>query len=282
MSDDRRKKDVSPPEARLAGVFRRLFSETAEDRARDREAEDPQRPFLEHFIDLRDCIVRCVLSWGLAMLVVAPFAPWIIRLLQWPLQASGIQEQGVAVQGLEIGVGFSLFMTTMLWGGTILSLPALLYFIFRFVFPGLRRHERNLIRFTLGAGAFLFLGGVWMCFSFTLRLALKALMSINAWMGVPVTILQAEAYIGFVLKVLLAFGLAFQFPLVLLALGWLGIVSADTLRKRRGLAIVAIFTAAMFLTPPDPLSQIIMAVPMCLLYELTILLVRLRERMAAA
>ena len=262
--------------SRLAGAFRRTFTETDEDRAHEEEF-DPPRPFIEHFIDLRDCIFRCVLSWVVAMLVVAPFAPKIIALLQRPLLNSGLQEQGVAVQGLEVGVGFSLFMTTMLWGGTILALPALLYFIFRFVFPGLRRHERNLVCFTLGSGVFLFLGGIWLCFGFTLKLALTALMAINEWMNVPVTILQAEAYIAFVLKILLAFGLAFQFPLVLLAMGWLGIVSSESLRKRRGMAIIGIFTVAMFLTPPDPLSQIIMAVPMCLLYELTVFLVRLRE-----
>jgi sec-independent protein translocase protein TatC len=219
--------------------------------------------------------------WVVAMVVVAPFSPWIIALLQAPVVASGLTEQGVTVEGLEIGVGFSLFMTTMLWGGTIVSLPALLYFIFQFVFPGLRRHERNIVLSALIAGVVLFTGGVWLCFSFTLQLALEALMAINTWMNVPVTILQAEAYIGFVLKILLAFGLAFQFPLILLVLGWLGLLTADALKARRGIAIVLIFTVAMFLTPPDPLSQIMMAVPMCLLYEATILLVRLREKMNA-
>ena len=134
---------------------------------------------------------------------------------------------------------------------------------------------------TLIAGVVLFLSGVWLCFSFTLRLAVEALMAINTWMNVPVTILQVESYIGFVLKILLAFGLAFQFPLILLVLGWLGLISAQTLKSHRGIAIVLIFTVAMVLTPPDPLSQIIMAVPMCLLYELTIILVRLREKVNA-
>lgn len=267
-------------QSRLAHGFKRFFTSTEADRARD-EAQDPPRPFIKHFIDLRDCIIRCALAWVVAMVVVAPFSPWIIALLQAPVVASGLTEQGVTVEGLEIGVGFSLFMTTMLWGGTILSLPALLYFIFRFVFPGLRRHERNIVLSTLIGGVTLFVGGVWLCFSFTLRLALEALMAINAWMNVPVTILQAEAYIGFVLKILLAFGLAFQFPLVLLVLGWLGVIRAQSLSSRRGIAIVLIFTVAMFLTPPDPLSQIIMAVPMCLLYELTIMLVRLREKISA-
>ena len=267
-------------QSRLASGFKRFFSSTEEERLQD-EANDPPRPFIEHFIDLRDCIIRCVLAWVVAMVVVAPFSPWIIEALQQPILSSGLHEQGVTVEGLEIGVGFSLFMTTMLWGGTILSLPALLYFIFQFVFPGLRRHERNIVLSTLIAGVVLFLSGVWLCFSFTLRLAVEALMAINTWMNVPVTILQVESYIGFVLKILLAFGLAFQFPLILLVLGWLGLISAQTLKSHRGIAIVLIFTVAMVLTPPDPLSQIIMAVPMCLLYELTIILVRLREKVNA-
>jgi sec-independent protein translocase protein TatC len=267
-------------QSRLASGFKRFFSSTEEERLQD-EANDPPRPFIEHFIDLRDCIIRCVLAWGVAMVVVAPFSPWIIEVLQQPILSSGLHDQGVTVEGLEIGVGFSLFMTTMLWGGTILSLPALLYFIFQFVFPGLRRHERNIVLSTLIAGVVLFLSGVWLCFSFTLRLAVEALMAINTWMNVPVTILQVESYIGFVLKILLAFGLAFQFPLILLVLGWLGLISAQTLKSHRGIAIVLIFTVAMVLTPPDPLSQIIMAVPMCLLYELTIILVRLREKVNA-
>jgi sec-independent protein translocase protein TatC len=170
----------------------------------------------------------------------------------------------------------------MVWGGTILALPFLIYFVFGFVFPGLKRHERNLVSATLLSGLVLFFMGAWLCYGFTLSLAMDALMAINRWMGVPVTMLLVEGYIGLVLKMLLAFGLAFQFPLVLLVLGWLGVISSAGLRRHRGVVIVVIFTVAMFLTPPDPLSQIIMAVPMCLLYEVTIGLIRLRERWAAA
>ncbi len=268
---------MSAGQSRAARTFRRLFTETPEDRAHE-EAFDPPRPFIEHFIDLRDCIIRCALSWVAAMLLIAPFAPWVMKALQWPLRQAGLEGQ-VTVQGLEVGAGFNIFMSTLLWGGTILALPAIFYFVARFVFPGLRRHERNLILFTLGAGLALFVGGVWLCYGFTLRLALRMLIAFNGWMNVPTTILEANNYVSIVLKILLAFGLAFQFPLILLALGWLGIVSSAALRRHRGLAIILIFVVAMFLTPPDVLSQIVMAVPMCVLYELTIWLVRLRERL---
>ena len=273
------KKAPTPPlGVRMAGTFRRFFTETEEDRAHEDEL-DPPRPFIEHFIDLRNCIVRSVLAWGAGMLIVAPFAPWVMHALQRPLAQAGLEGQ-VIVQGLDVTAGFNIFMSTMLWGGTILALPAILCFLAQFIFPGLKRHERNLILFVLSIGLFLFVGGVWLCYGFTLRLALQMLIAFNAWMNVPTTILEANAYVSIILKILLAFGLAFQFPLILLALGWLGIIRAETLRRHRGGAIILIFTIAMFLTPPDILSQIIMAVPMCILYEITIWLVRLRERLA--
>lgn len=264
--------------SRFARFINETFSETEADRAQE-ESFDPPQPFIAHFIALRNCIVRSFLSWVIAMIVIAPFAPKIIWWLQAPLRNAGLDQQGVTIEGLEVGVGFSLFMTTMIWGGTILALPFLIYYIFSFIFPGLRRHERNLVSATLLVGLLLFFLGAWLCYGFTLTLAMDTLMAMNHWMNVPVTILRADAYMGFVLKMLLAFGLAFQFPLVLLVLGWLGIVSGEGLRKHRAMVIIIVFTVAMFLTPPDPLSQIIMAVPMCILYEITIGLIRLRERL---
>ncbi|MDO4527650.1 MAG: twin-arginine translocase subunit TatC [bacterium] len=263
--------------SRFSRFINDTFSETDADRANE-ASFDPPQPFIAHFIALRDCVVKSGLAWVLCMLLVAPFAPNIIEWLKAPLMNA---ELNVKVVGLEVGVGFSLFMTTMLWGGTILALPAILYFVFSFIFPGLRRHERNLICMVLGVGILLFFLGASLCYGFTLTLAMKAFMSLNAWMGVSVDFLQVNDYIGFVLKMILAFGLAFQFPLVLLALGWLGLISSKSLRKHRGGVIIFVFVVAMFLTPPDPLSQIVMAVPMCLLYELTIWLIRLKEVMAA-
>lgn len=263
--------------SRFASFINKAFSETEEDRARE-ENFDPPQPFIAHFIALRDCIVKVAFAWVIGMLIVAPFTPEIIAWLKAPLVNSN---QSIQVIGLEVSVGFSLFMTTMLWGGTILALPAIFYFIASFIFPGLRRHERNLICTVLGIGVALFFLGVALCYVFTLELALSAFMAINEWVGISDNILQVNEYIGFVLKMMLAFGLAFQFPLVLLVLGWLGVIPSAKLRKNRGITIVLIFTIAMFLTPPDPFSQIIMAVPMCLLYEIVIWLIRLKEIMAA-
>jgi sec-independent protein translocase protein TatC len=97
-------------------------------------------------------------------------------------------------------------------------------------------------------------------------------------MGFKLGPLVLEGYVDIVLKMILAFGLAFQMPLLLLLLGWIGVLSAAALRAKRPYAIVAIFVIAAILTPPDAISQIAMAVPMCLLYELCIVLIWLRER----
>ena len=100
---------------------------------------------------------------------------------------------------------------------------------------------------------------------------------VNNWVGLSVTEVQIENYVPLVLKLVLAFGLVFQIPLILFVLGWLGVISSDSLRRWRRFAIVLAFFLGMVLTPPDPMSQILMAVPMVVLYELCIWVIKLRE-----
>jgi len=233
---------------------------------------DPPRPFIEHLIELRTCVIRCFLSWFFCLILIAPFSPMITEWLIEPANQSMDK-----VQGLTWTTGLDILLKIMLWGGTALSLPALLFFILRFVFPGLKKSERTIIVFCLGGSTILFLGGVWMAYAKTLSIAFQVLQKINGWMGVKVDILRIEDHISIVLKTIIAFGVAFQVPLVILILGWIGIVSSDWLRRKRRIAIVLTFAMAMVLTPPDPVSQIIMAVPMCVLYEICILVIRLRE-----
>jgi len=236
------------------------------------EYHDPPRPFIEHLLELRTCVIRCFLAWFGCLILVAPFAPMITNWLIEPASKNMSM-----VQGLTWTTGLDILLKIMLWGGTALSLPVLLFFILRFVFPGLKRSERSVIVFCLGGSTVLFLGGVWMAYAQTLEIAFQVLQKINHWMGIKVEILKIEDHISIVLKTIIAFGVAFQVPLVILVLGWLGIVSAESLRKKRRIAIVLTFAMAMVLTPPDPVSQIIMAVPMCLLYEVCIWAIRLRE-----
>ena len=233
---------------------------------------DPPRPFLEHLIDLRDCLLHCAVAWVLCLIVVVPFAPTITA---WLIAPAGQSKD--MVQGLGWTAGFSILMKIMLWGGTGLSLPFLLFFLLRFIFPGLKRSERTIIVFSLFISTVLFGLGVWMAYAATLEVAIKVLQQINTWVGIKVDIVKLDEHVDIVIKTIIAFGLAFQMPLLLLVLGWMGVIPSEALRSRRRVAIVAIFVIAMILTPPDPVSQIIMAVPMCILYEVCIWVIKLRE-----
>jgi len=236
------------------------------------EYDDPPRPFLEHLIDLRDCLIHCAVVWILCEIVIVPFAPAITT---WLIAPAGLSKD--MVQGLGWTAGFSILLKIMLWGGTTLSLPFLLFFLMRFIFPGLKRSERTIIVFSLVTSTVLFGIGVWMAYAATLEIAINVLQQINAWVGIKVDIVKLDEHVDIVIKTIIAFGLAFQLPLLLLVLGWIGVIPSEVLRTKRRVAIVIIFIIAMVLTPPDPVSQIIMAVPMCVLYESCIWVIRLRE-----
>ncbi|MDD5704838.1 MAG: twin-arginine translocase subunit TatC [Kiritimatiellae bacterium] len=242
--------------------------------------DDPPRTFLEHLADLRRCLIRCALAWLAATLAMAPVAPWVLRAILYPLELTG-RDPDALVRGQRLGTGFGVLFQIMLWGGLALSLPFLLYFVAQFVFPGLRPRERRAVRVALCASGTLFVAGVLLAYKTTLKLAIEALFSVNAWMGIEIWPLQLEDYVGLIVKTLLAFGLAFQLPLALLALGWCGVLPVGVLRAKRRHAIVLIFVIAMVLTPPDPVSQIAMALPMCALYEICILLIAARGRRRA-
>ena len=236
------------------------------------EYNDPPRPFMEHLLELRDCLLRCAISWVLCIIVVIPFAP---KVTEWLIAPAGLSKD--MVQGLGWTAGFSILMKIMLWGGTALSLPFLLFFIMRFVFPGLKRSERSIIVFSLFFSTILFGLGVWMAYAKTLNIAIEIMQQINGWMGTKVDIVRLDEHIDIVIKTIMAFGLAFQLPLILLILGWIGLISSEKMREWRRVAIVAIFVLAMVLTPPDPVSQCLMAFPMCILYEICIWIIRVRE-----
>jgi sec-independent protein translocase protein TatC len=127
-------------------------------------------------------------------------------------------------------------------------------------------------------GTLLFVAGVYLAYTQTVPSMLGVFDAVNEWMNVETENYFAHEYVSLVLKLLFAFGIVFQVPLVIFMLGWFGIISSRTLHEKRRIAIVLSFVLSMFLTPPDALSQIIMAVPLCLLYELASWLVWLKEK----
>ena len=237
------------------------------------ERNDPPRPLLEHLMALRDMLVFAAVSWAICVVVACVFSPQILAWLKSPAA-----ESEEMLQGLDLTSGFSTMMAIALWGGTAIAFPFIVYSVLRFVFPALTRREKAVLLTVLVTGSALFTVGVGLAYGKTLPLVVSAFQSINEWVGLPVTTIRIEGYISIVLKTVIAFGLVFQMPLVLFVLGWFGIVTSEGLRAKRRFAIVLSFVVAMFLTPPDPMSQLMMAVPLCLLYELSIWAVWLRER----
>ncbi len=236
--------------------------------------DDPPRPLLEHLTALRDMLCFGGIAWAVCVVVAGVFSPQILAWLKSPAAAS--EEM---LQGLDLTSGFSVMMSIAAWGGTALSFPFLVFALLRFVFPALTRREKFVILSILVFGSALFMTGVGLAYKKTLPLVVTAFQQINAWVGLPVETIRIEGYISIILKTVIAFGLVFQMPLVLLVLGFFGIVTSAGLRAKRRVAIVLAFVLAMFLTPPDPMSQLMMAVPLCLLYELSIWAVWLRERL---
>lgn len=213
-----------------------------------------------------------VIAWAACVIAACVFAPQVLSWLKSPAAAN---EE--LLQGLDLTSGFSTMMAIALWGGTALSFPFLVYGALRFVFPALTNREKFVLLTTLVSGSVLFMVGVALAYGKTLPLVVSAFQSINAWVGLPVTTIRIEGYISIVLKTIIAFGLVFQLPLVLFVLGWFGLITSAALREKRRVAIVLAFVVAMFLTPPDPMSQLVMAIPLCLLYELSIWAVWLKE-----
>ena len=237
------------------------------------ERNDPPRPLLEHLVALRDMIVFGAVSWAIGFIVAACVSPFVLAWIKSPAAANAD-----FIQGLDLTSGFDVIMAIAIWGGLVLAFPFIVYAVLRFVFPALTRREKVVIMSILVFGSVLFMGGAALAYAKTLPMVVTAFQSINNWVGLPVTTIRIEGYVSIVLKTIIAFGFVFQLPLVLFVLGWFGIVTSEGLRAKRRIAIVLAFVVAMFLTPPDPMSQIVMAVPLCLLYELSIWAVWLKER----
>jgi sec-independent protein translocase protein TatC len=238
-------------------------------------AVDPSRtvkPFLEHLEDLRFTLIRCALALGIGMAVSIPLAPEIFGLLKRPLAAI-TDKPDEFLSSLEVVGAFTITLKLALWSGLVLSAPFIIYYAALFILPALTPRERKAISGTSVLGVFLFIFGVLLGYGYTLPFAIKAMFSMNSWLGIQAQ-WTVSSYISFTIQLLLGFGLAFELPVVLLILGRIGLVSSRFLSARRRHAVLVILIIAAVLTPPDVVSQLLMSIPLYAFFEVCIWIIR--------
>ncbi|MDR2461496.1 MAG: twin-arginine translocase subunit TatC, partial [Deltaproteobacteria bacterium] len=235
--------------------------------------EEKEQSFLEHFAELRGRIIKGLLIVLPFVLISYELAPAILQFFARPLIAVMPPGQGLIATALP-----ETFMVTLkisLWAGLFLSAPFWLYQFWAFLVPGLYPKEKKaILKLTVMAFLLLVLGAIF-AYVVVLPIGFKFFVGFG---GNTVTILPViHEYLSLVMTLLIAFGVAFQLPLLLLFLAHIGIVNSQKLARFRQYALLIIVIVAAFLTPPDVISQILMSIPMYGLYELSLFLIRQRE-----
>lgn len=240
----------------------------ADPQSKDDELAGSEQPFVQHLIELRDRLLKCVIAMAVATAVFAlyPGPGALYDLLAAPLVAH--LPKGATLIATSVISPFMVPLKIMLMAAFMLALPVLLYQVWAFVAPGLYSHEKKLVLPLVVSSTVLFFIGVAFCYFFVFGQVFAFIQSFA-----PKSITAApdiEAYLSFVLTMFIAFGLAFEVPIVVIVLACMGIVSVQKLKDFRGYFIVLAFIIAAIVTPPDVVSQLALAIPMCLLYEVGI------------
>jgi len=245
--------------------------------------EEQKMSLIEHLSELRKRIVVCLVALLIAFLIAFNFSDYIFELLMFPLNYSpqfSLKEGLIFVPDQKLqntkliflgpAEAFWMNMKIALVSGFILTIPIVFYQLWKFISPGLYNHEKKyIIPFVLSASG-LFLVGVTFCYLIVLPFAMSFLLNYKVG-DFLMPMLSVGLYIDFLLKFLLAFGFVFELPILIVITTRMGLITPQTLKKYRKLAVVLAFVVAAIITPtPDAFNQTLMAVPMIILYELGI------------
>jgi sec-independent protein translocase protein TatC len=232
------------------------------------ELAGTEQPFVSHLVELRDRLVRSLIAIGVcfALLSFFPGPAALYDLLAAPLVAH--LPKGSTMIATNVISPFLVPLKIALMAAFLLALPVVLYQAWAFVAPGLYTHEKKLVLPLVVSSTLLFFLGVAFCYFFVFG---KVFTFIQTFAPKSITAApDIEAYLSFVLTMFIAFGAAFEVPIVVVVLARIGLVSIERLKAFRSYFIVLAFIIAAVLTPPDIVSQLSLAIPMCLLYEIGI------------
>ncbi len=235
-----------------------------------------QENFISHLVELRTRLLRSIVSFVVVffVLMIYPGASFIFDILAQPIQGTLPEGSSLIATGVVAPFMVPVKLTGLV--AFVLALPMIFYQIWAFVAPGLYQHEKKLALPLIVSSTLLFLLGVAFCHFIVFG---KVFTYINSFAPSSITPMpDIEAYLNFVLTMFIAFGLTFEVPIVVLVLVYFGIVERDKLQSIRGYVIVGAFVVAAIVTPPDVFSQFFLAIPICLLYEVGLLVSRFIKR----
>jgi sec-independent protein translocase protein TatC len=237
------------------------------------ELEGTEAPFVSHLVELRDRLIRATIAIAAAFAVLAfwPGPSGLYDLLAAPLVAH--LPKGATLIATNVISPILVPLKITLMAAFMVALPVVLYQVWAFVAPGLYSHEKRLVLPLVVSSTLLFIAGVAFCYFLVIPGMSKFIQAFA-----PTSITAApdiEQYFGFVLTLFLVFGIAFEVPIAVIVLARMGIVTLDQLRKWRGYFVVGAFIVAAVVTPPDVISQLALAIPMCILYEIGIIAAQL-------
>ncbi|HWD11956.1 twin-arginine translocase subunit TatC [Pseudochrobactrum sp. sp1633] len=253
------------------------------------EIDQSAAPLLEHLIELRRRLIWSIVAFFLAFVLCFAFAKHLFNLLvlpyQWALDWAGMDRSKAALIYTAPQEFFFTQVKVAMFGGLVLAFPMIAAQLYKFVAPGLYKHERMaFLPFLIASPLLFLLGGALVYFFFTPMVMWFFLAMQQSGMDgeVQISLLpKVSEYLSLIMTLIFAFGLVFQLPVVTSLMAKVGLVTAQGLRDKRKYAIVIAFVVAAVLTPPDPASQIGLAIPAILLYEISIWLAQMIEKKRA-
>lgn len=224
--------------------------------------------FISHLVELRNRVMRASIAIIIVFLCLMPWAGNIYDLLAMPMMVALPEGSKMIATGVITPFLIPVKVTLLL--AFLIALPVVLYQAWAFIAPGLYTHEKKLVLPLVVSSSLLFLAGVAFCYFFVFGMVFKF---VNEFAPKSINVApDIESYFGFVMTLFIAFGVTFEVPIVVIVLVRMGLVTVEKLKEVRPYVIVGAFVIAAVVTPPDVMSQLLLAIPICLLYEVGLLI----------